>query len=52
MKKLTTVELLSQFLQFCRDHYTENKSEILLGENAKEAPEFIITPVKPKKNEK
>ena len=50
-KKLTTDELLTQFLQFCRAHFAENSSEILIGENANERPEFIVTPVKPKKNE-
>lgn len=51
MKKLSTDELLSQFLQFCREHFAENSSEILIGENAKERPEFIVTPVKPRRND-
>lgn len=51
MKKLPTEELLNQFLHYCRDHYAEYSSEILLGENAKENPEFIVTSVKPKKND-
>lgn len=45
-KPLTTDELLTQFLQFCRAHFAEHSSEILLGENANEHPEFIITPIK------
>ncbi|WP_372775623.1 hypothetical protein [Mangrovibacterium sp.] len=52
MKKLSTDELLNQFLQFAREHFAENKSEILLGENAAESPEFVVTPVKPRKNDK
>jgi hypothetical protein len=51
MKPLPTDELLSQFLQFCRKHYAEHSSEILIGENAKERPEFIVTPCKRKKYE-
>jgi hypothetical protein len=50
-KQLTTDELLSQFLQFCRAHFAEHSSEILLGENAKENPEFVITPIKRKNYE-
>jgi len=46
MKKLPTDELLTQFLHFCRAHFAEHSSEILIGENAKENPEFIITPIK------
>ncbi|HSW67285.1 MAG TPA: hypothetical protein VLH16_01755 [Bacteroidales bacterium] len=46
MKPLPTEELLTQFLQFCRKHYVEHSSEILLGENAKENAEFVITPIK------
>jgi hypothetical protein len=51
MKPLPTDELLSQFLQFCRAHFAQHSSEILIGENAKENPEFIITPIKRNKNE-
>jgi hypothetical protein len=51
MKPLPTEELLTQFLHFCRAHFAEHSSEILLGENALEHPEFIITPIKPRKNE-
>jgi len=50
-KQFTQDELLTQFLQFCRKHYAEHSSEILLGENAKTDPEFIITPIKRNKNE-
>lgn len=49
-KPLPTEELLTQFLHFCRNHYAKHSSEIKLGENAEEAPEFLITPIKPKKN--
>jgi hypothetical protein len=52
MKPLPTEELLTQMLHFCRKHYAENSSEILLGEKAKEDPEFSIMPIKPRKNEK
>jgi hypothetical protein len=45
-KQLTTEELLTQFLHFCRKHYAEHSSEILLGENARQNPEFVITPAK------
>jgi hypothetical protein len=51
IEELPTDELLSQFLQFCRAHFAQHSSEILIGENAKERPEFIVTPVKPNKNE-
>jgi hypothetical protein len=50
-KPLTTDELLSQFLQFARDHFAENSSEILLGENAANNPEFIVVPIKRRKND-
>jgi hypothetical protein len=50
-KQLTTEELLTQFLHFCRRHYAEHSSEILLGENAKKNPEFVITPIKRKNYE-
>jgi hypothetical protein len=46
--EITTDELLPHFLHFCRKHFAEHKSEILLGENAREQPEFVITPVLPK----
>lgn len=49
--EITTEELKTHFLHFCRKHYTEHSSEILLGQNAKEHPEFSIMPIKPKKNE-
>ncbi len=48
--EITTDELLTQFLHFCRAHFAQHSSEIKLGENAKEKPEFLITPI-PKKNE-
>jgi hypothetical protein len=48
MKKLPTDELIAQFLQFAREHFAENKSEILIGENAEKHPEFIVTPIKTK----
>jgi len=48
---VTTEELLTLFLHFCRQHYAEHSSEILLGENAKTDTEFIITPIKRNKNE-
>lgn len=44
--EITTDELLSQFLQFARAHFAEHSSEILIGENAKEKPEFIVLPFK------
>lgn len=50
-KKLPPDELISQFLQFARGHYAENKSEILIGENVKENPEFIVVPYKRNQNE-
>jgi hypothetical protein len=50
-KQLSTDELLTQFLHFCRAHFAEHSSEILIGENAKENPEFIIVPIKRKTNE-
>jgi hypothetical protein len=50
-KQLTTDELLTQFLHFCRQHFAEHLSEIKLGENAKENPEFLITPIKRKNYE-
>ena len=50
-KQLTTDELLTQFLQFCRAHFAQHSSEIKLGENAKEKPEFLVTPIKQKKHE-
>lgn len=52
MKKLPTDELLSQFLHFARNHFAENSSEILIGENAAENPEFIVVPIKRKKDDK
>ncbi len=52
MKKLPTDELLRQFLKFARGHFAENSSEILLGENAAENPEFIVVPIKRSKNDK
>lgn len=51
MKPLPTDELLTQFLQFCRAHFAQHSSEIKLGENAKEKPEFLVTPIKQKKHE-
>lgn len=50
-KKLTNDELQTLFLQFCRDHYAKHSSEILLGENARINPEFVITPVKKRNTE-
>jgi len=47
-KPLSTDELLTQFLHFCRAHFAQHSSEILIGENAKTEPEFIITPCKRK----
>jgi hypothetical protein len=49
--EITTDELLTQFLHFCRAHFAEHSSEILLGENAKKNPEFVITPYKRNQNE-
>jgi hypothetical protein len=49
-KQLTTEELLTLFLHFCRNHFAEHSSEILLGENARQNPEFVITPCKKKNN--
>ena len=49
-KPLPTEELLTQFLHFCRNHFAKHSSEIKLGEDAKNAPEFLITPIKRKTN--
>jgi len=51
MKPLPTDELLRQFLLFAREHFAKHSSEILIGENAKENPEFIIVPIKRNTNE-
>ena len=50
-KKLPADELLAQMLDFCRNHFAQHSSEIHIGDNAKDKPEFLITPIKPKKNE-
>jgi len=42
MKPLPTDEL---------EHFAKHSSEILIGENAKENPEFIIVPIKRNTNE-
>lgn len=49
--EITTDELHGHFLQFCRAHFAAHSSEILLGDDAKKNPEFIITPIKRNKNE-
>ena len=48
--EITIDELHGQFLQFCRVHFAAHSSEILLGDDAKKNPEFIITPCKAKKS--
>lgn len=49
--EITSDELVSHFLQYARAHYAKHSSEILIGENAGINPEFIVTPIKPKKHE-
>lgn len=46
--EITYDVLLTHMLHVLRVHFAEDSSTIYLGENAKEHPEFVITPVLPK----
>jgi hypothetical protein len=43
--QLPTDELLTQFLAFCRGHFAEHSSVIMIGDNATDDPDFQVTPV-------
>jgi len=47
--KLTEQQLLTHFLEYLREKYKENHSEILIGEEGKD-PEFVIVPFKREKS--
>lgn len=44
-QQLPPDELLTQFLAFCRGHFAEHSSVIMIGDNAKDDPDFQVIPI-------